>query len=514
MKSDTKVLLISPKLCYEVAKKVAAPAQENLGIGYLASFLESKNVGVDIVDLNSTGIKLEQLINNACNPDYSVIGISVHSPYDLKDTLDLSKKFKTAGAKAHITLGGHYATKNDLHILSNSDCVDSVVRDEGELTLYDLYFKLNESSSLHDISGLSFKANGEIVQNKKREAIKDLDALPFPKRYNLENLLRFKPKSAHILTSRGCPGGCTFCVASLNKGWRTRSAGNVIDEIRKLYSAGIRTFIFEDDNYLGRNAEGKERASKIADELINLNLGIKYQFSSRADGLDDELIKKFVDSGVFRMRVGIESFNQRQLNWYNKRVTSEQVVDVMQKIIRSGIEPHFSFITFEPYVSLSELEKTIQFMREFANYVHYRYVIAPLDPIEGSVAWKRLKEDNLLIREDNKYFFKFVNSNVDAVWSSIKSFRGYMADVENKYLEFAQRILLFNDNEDNAKLLKLKKLKKEIDFKMTVNWLDILQYSIDAVKENNYEPANIPNKIKQQHSELLGWFAQNEGGLI
>jgi len=507
---NSKILLISPKLNHEISIRVPAILQENLGIGYLASFLEPRGITADIVDLNQQNLGPEQLISIASNPEYLIIGVSVHSPYDLEEAINFATKFKKVGVKAHITLGGHYATRKDIEALSSSNVIDSIVRGEGEITLQELYSRLNESASLKDIDGISFKSNREIIKNKNRFPITDLDILPFPKRYNLDNLLGAKQRPVHMLTSRGCPGGCSFCVAPLNKSWRTRSADNVLEEIKELYSNGLRTFVFDDDNYLGHSIKGKERALKIAEGLINSDLRINYQVSLRVDDLDDILLKKFADSGVSRMRVGIESFNQRQLDSYNKRTNSEQVIEIMQKIIDSGIEPHFSFITFDPYVSLNELEKTVHSMRRFANNIHFRYVTAPLDPIEESVIWKHLKQENLLIKNGDKYSFKFIDSDSGVVWDYIRSFKEYMIDVENEYHKLDQKIALFEYNKDTDELLKLKKVKKEVDLRMTMGWLDILQYSIESVKgTRSYWLTSIPDEIKQKHDELAGLIAQN-----
>jgi len=494
------VLLISPKLDKKTSKNVAEELQENLGIGYLASFLKSRGIGVDIFDMNNG----ENSLDAALCRDYRIVGFSVHSPYDLQESTSIANMFKNKDPALHITLGGHYASRKDLEILSSVDSADSIVRGEGEVTLHELYSNVSSPNLLKNINGLSFKKNGEIIRNIDRKVIENLDDIPFPTRYNLSNLLKFKQKTAHILTSRGCPGGCSFCVAPLNKGWRMRSPSNVLKEIKELYSFGVQTFVFEDDNYIGKNELGRKRAIEIADSLSGLSPKIRYQISTRADDLDDELLNKFVDSGVYRMRIGMESFNQRQLDLYNKRITPEKVNDIMQKVINSGIDPHFSFITFDPYVSLDELDNTVSSMQRFADNIHFRYVTAPLIPVEGSAIWKRLERDNLL-NQDGTHPFKFSNPDSALVWESVQNFKKYMGSLDRESQTFSKQVFLLDENTADEELLKLQKLRKKTDFMMTDTWLNILQYSIEFARSGNcyHSDMPIPQYIKQKHDELL-----------
>jgi len=496
----SKVLLVSPKLNPEVAKRVAIQLQENIGLGYLASFLEKKGIVVDIMDLNLSNLTPKEIASR----DYSLAGISVHSSDDAREAVLIANQLKREQDNLHVTLGGHYASRQDLEILSSSRSIDSVVRGEGEATLYALYKTLEKNGSLRNVEGLSFQSADSIEKNRDRKPIEDLDTIPFPKRYNLANLLQFSQKSAHILTSRGCPGGCSFCVASLNKGWRVRSPENILAEIKLLHSLGFRNFVFEDDNYLGFGLKGKERAIQVARALKKEDLGIKYQISTRADSLDEGILREFSESGVSKIRVGIESFNQRQLDFYNKRVTPSFVETTMQQIIASGIEPHFSFIVFDPYVSVGELQNSVNQMRRFSGNIHFRYVTSSLNPIEGSVAFEQLLRAGLLEKKGESYSYKFLDPLSEIVWKHTGDFREYMAEAEQGSRAISNRTSVIPEEMDKESALKLRRSGRDIENELTSLWLDVLQYSIDsATLEREYKPRGLPSDIEQKRDSLL-----------
>ena len=67
-----------------------------------------------------------------------------------------------------------------------------------------------------------------------------------------------------MITSRGCPGKCTFCACSLGKRYRKRSAENIVAEIKHLVQRyQIREIDFLDDNFL----LDKERVYGVFDAI-------------------------------------------------------------------------------------------------------------------------------------------------------------------------------------------------------------------------------------------------------
>jgi anaerobic magnesium-protoporphyrin IX monomethyl ester cyclase len=101
------------------------------------------------------------------------------------------------------------------------------------------------NSRLGAIKGLGWRRDGKILINPDRPFIRDLDDLPIPL-HHLLPLSRYrspliKGSYSFVVTSRGCPAGCKFCIkhAIYQDSVRLRSAENILKEIMVLCDLGI-----------------------------------------------------------------------------------------------------------------------------------------------------------------------------------------------------------------------------------------------------------------------------------
>jgi anaerobic magnesium-protoporphyrin IX monomethyl ester cyclase len=503
---ENEVLLIMPELDPSESIKFPPRLYDNLGLGYLASYLETRGIGTKIIDLNSSRKTQEDLIKHASSKCYQVIGISSGSANELRDAKTLASKLKNAGIKSHITVGGHYATSQGSKILMVSDDIDSVVRGEGEETLCELFLALNEKGQFQDILGLSYRIGGEIVGNRKRPAITNLDSIPFPRRYNLDNLIKSRTngRGVYVLSSRGCPGGCSFCVAPINPGWRARSAENVVSELSELNRLGVKQVNFCDENFVGNSIEGRERAIEIARKIKERRLELKFHTSFRVDDYNSEMIEEMIEAGLTSVNMGIESFNQRQLDLYNKRVTLDQALKAIEGIVEKGVDTRFSFIMFDPYINLEEVRNNLQYSRKYFENVSFRNLRTLLEPIRGSVILERIKKDGLLVdKENGKYSFGFVNPELDDLWGLITQFRKSTKGLEDSERRLHNQIMLYEVDESQESLDYLCGMKKEIDLGMTLMWLDFMDYACDLVDRKKLKSFEIPPQVRKQKDKLI-----------
>lgn len=127
---------------------------------------------VDILDLNidkSYGIKeMEKKLVN-----YDLVGITCMSP-SFRIVLNICKLAKRNNIQ--IIVGGFHPTL-DPSIIDRYDCINMIVRGEGEITFKELL----DGKPKKEILGLSYRENGKVYHNPDRPFITNLDELPFPR---------------------------------------------------------------------------------------------------------------------------------------------------------------------------------------------------------------------------------------------------------------------------------------------------------------------------------------------
>jgi len=252
------------------------------------------------------------------------------------------------------------------------------------------------------VRGITFRKGDKIIDNKPMPFIKNIDEIPFPSR----DLLPFDKYQVNgvryttMLTSRGCPFGCSFCASSRLFGgyWRGRSPKNVLEEMRIIYEDyNTKNVEFLDDTF----TLNQKRAEEICDGIIREGWDITWGASSRVDTLTRRLVEKMKRAGCWVLYLGIESGCQRILNGVGKRITLEQVKKAVRIVKNAGIEVLGSFIIGFPDDTLKSIKQTIKFAKSL-NIDYAQFSI--LTPYPGTPVFNYAVENDLLLTKDwSKY---------------------------------------------------------------------------------------------------------------
>ena len=117
--------------------------------------------------------------------------------------------------------------------------IDYILIGEGEQSLPLLLDNLQQGITCPDIEGLACRHNNGVRVIPRTRFIEDLDQLPLPARdlLDLDAYTIGGQRYTMLLTSRGCPQGCTYCsvAALMGTRLRTRSIESVLDEIKICY---------------------------------------------------------------------------------------------------------------------------------------------------------------------------------------------------------------------------------------------------------------------------------------
>jgi radical SAM superfamily enzyme YgiQ (UPF0313 family) len=199
---------------------------------------------------------------------------------------------------------------------------------------------------LRFVKGLAWRNGNEIVINPDRPFIKNLDDLPLP-RHDLLPLDRYrapliKGPYSFVVTSRGCPANCQFCIKHVSYGRtvRVRSPENVLAELRLLRDLGLRDV----NMYADLFTVDRNQVVGICELVLQEKLNFRWMCNSRVDFVDEEMLRLMARAGCWMIAWGIESANEGILRRVRKGYRPERAVQTLGWAKAAGIKNWGYFI--------------------------------------------------------------------------------------------------------------------------------------------------------------------------
>ena len=360
------VVLIYPAIPFKLGERYPTHTlSPPLGILYIASYLRENGVDVEVVDQNGEGISNDKLVKRVAEKSPDLVGFSVLA-WQTQGAVELATRIREELPNTHIVFGGIHVTLNPMRMMEKYSQIDSIIVGEGEKATLELLRALQSNMDLNNISGIYYRNNGAIKIGAPKQAFTQLDDLPFPARdlvnmkwYGAIEGMRF-PGLTTVLSSRGCPYACTFCclVTFAERKWRSRSPENIVDEIEELLAAGYKTIFFVDDNF----TVNQKRILRICQLIKERRLDFDWLFEGRVDQIRYESVRNMVKCGCKLVYLGIESANQKCLDYYDKRITPQMSLQAVATTRRAGMDIIMgTFIVGAPGETMAEVQNTIDF---------------------------------------------------------------------------------------------------------------------------------------------------------
>jgi len=384
-----KVLLINPPYPFE-----ESPTPP-FGLMSLAAYLIEKGIEVQIADFIITRFSEDKAraIIDDFNPD--VIG-ATGVTMNIKKAFSILQFFKELKPEAVFVMGGPHVTFDADTVLRENSFLDYIVRGEGEVTCTELLRAIQNNTSPEGILGLSYRNGNEIIHNEQRPFIEDINTLPFPARH-LVSLTKYRALRfpINMVTSRGCPHQCIFCLGSKMVGRKVRyfDTMRIVDEFEMLSKMGFSQINIVDDLF----TSNKKRCIEFCDEIMRRGIQHKWTAFARVDTVSLELLQAMQKAGCTTLCFGIESGNQEILDTVKKRITIEKCIRAVDLCRKAGIIPMTSYILGLP----GETRKTVQMTMDFAKKLspHYGYHI--LAPFPGTEVREQKENYGITILTDD-----------------------------------------------------------------------------------------------------------------
>lgn len=258
--------------------------------------------------------------------------------------------------------------------------------------LVELLEQPDSTPQLRQLDGLG----GPGFYNPPQDKIADLDAVPFPAwdLFPLENYWRLG--HAHgpletgrylpLLTSRGCPYPCNFCVVpeTNNMRWRPRSAENVVDEMESYTRKfGVREFHIEDLN----PTISDRRMREICREIMRRNLDVIWKIAAgtKVESIRDEgTVDLMAQAGCRYISISPETGSERVLRLINKPFDLRHAVRLVKRMNEVGIYSQACFVLGYPGETPEDLQLTWNLVHELTRVGVDEVALFIITPVPGS----------------------------------------------------------------------------------------------------------------------------------
>ncbi|MCK5506518.1 MAG: B12-binding domain-containing radical SAM protein [Thermodesulfovibrionia bacterium] len=358
-----------------------------LGLGFLLSVLREAGHDVYFIDNFVYPVKFwaEGFLEKQ-HIDFVGIYSSTICYEGTKEIIEGCDRLRKSGKwNGKIMLGGPHTSVATSPL---PDCVDYVVRGEGEKAILDI------------VQGV---AKPGIIDGKR---VEDLDTLPLPA-YDIfchhtppyhTSVECFPDTPVFTMnTSRGCPFSCNFCSVQGVWGRRYRlfSAERIIDDIKRLISDfDIKGVYFREDNFTG----SLKRVTNFCEMLLSQDIKIKWLCESRVRPLPKPVMALMAKAGCRWLYLGCESGSQRVLDLINKQINVEDIRNVINWGKELGIKCYTSWMVGVPGETERDRQMTYSLIRELKPYSAGVHVFTGLP---GSKLYQQMLETSNYVYKDN-----------------------------------------------------------------------------------------------------------------
>lgn len=365
----TKIIFVNPPLSHkELYHTLAGGGSElpPLGLCNLAAVTRENGFETEILDAQALKMDYENTARVILekNPDY--VGVTA-TTIAIFNAGRLANLLKNRREDVRIIIGGAHLTAAPYETMERFPQFDVGVIGEGEVAILEL---LRNYEGLNHINGIVYRKNGQVKLTGNRKFIKDLDLLPMPAWDLLPDIIKYYQPAADsinrfpassLVTSRGCPGRCTFCDRSVfGNFFRFYSAEYILRMIKELISRyGIKELYIHDDTF----TVNRKRIMALCNLIREEDIDITWSCNGRADFVDLDMLKEMKKSGCWQISYGIESGSQETLNVLKKGITLEKIENAVRDTKKAGLRVKGLFMIGVPKETYKTMEETIKFLK-------------------------------------------------------------------------------------------------------------------------------------------------------
>jgi anaerobic magnesium-protoporphyrin IX monomethyl ester cyclase len=427
-----------------------------VGLAYISAVLKKSGHSVSCLNLNHGSGSVENMIRKALMAkDYELIltgGLSVH--YSVIKACMAA--FRQYAPNTPVILGGGIISSRP-ELIFKALKPDYAVIGEGEYTILELVSRLANGDDLNTVRGIMYWNQGQHVLTPAREAIADINVLPYPDYEGLgfeDYLEHMKPSNSYyydlfdypraypLISSRSCPFQCTFCFHPTGNIYRQRSIDNIMDELTyAIPRYNINLINIYDELFSINKTRVLEFCKRIKRLIENISWEIKWNCQMRVDTLDEEMVRVMKDSGCYLVSLGLESYSRSVLESMRKNITPEQIDKALEITRRFDITVQGNFIFGDTAETMSTAQETLSYWKKsiYGGGINLNFIQA----YPGTSLYNRCLKKGLIKDEIEfivKRIFKLINMTDGMTDKELQQLKTDIYEAKMKYLHYVEPI--------------------------------------------------------------------------
>lgn len=397
------VLLVSPP------SRIINHYRPPLALMYLSGYLKHCGIESQIIDItfksqvrnksfceNKDHYLAEvedEIIRRVGAADTDIVGITCYTP-ELLEVEKLAGRIKSIKKNVTIIAGGIHPTLYPRDFLNLTSSFDFVVIGEGEIIFANLVRAIRAGrDNYKDVKGIGYfdGKRRQAVVTDSQPLVDNLDEISFPDYEDLDMDFYTTPspyairgvftKSFYILSSRGCPSSCTFCVSKklrehyFNQQFvRLRTPKSLFSEIQNLRDKyKIDSFYFIDDLFTLK----KDSVYEFCDLMIKARSPLIWACSSKVNTVDYDMLRKMQKAGCVQIDFGVEKGSDEALKYLKKGITVERIKQAFNHCHKLGIRTFANMLVNTPGEKESDLQDSVNLVKEIKPEVVQFNIFAP-----------------------------------------------------------------------------------------------------------------------------------------
>jgi radical SAM superfamily enzyme YgiQ (UPF0313 family) len=337
------------------------PPAVPISLAYIGAFAKAKKFEVKIITIGEgTSFSLRELQKTIEDFKPRLVGFSTYQR-NILYVLGLAKTIKNMNSEIKTVIGGPQATFMPSSALEHEP-IDFICREEGEIAFLNIAQALRDEKEPFLVPGCSCKLeDGHFYDGPSIISYKSLDEYPSP--YLTDGIIDLSMvEEAIMLTSRGCPYQCIFCYTpnAFKRKVRFHSIERVVEEIEWLFRKGVRKFWFADPSF----SINMERVDQLLERILQKNLKGEIWLETRADLIDEEMLKKMKAAGVTQIAYGLESASEKVLANLKKKISLPHIQRAIRLTQKQGIDIELFTQYGLPNETFEDAMMTLKFLKD------------------------------------------------------------------------------------------------------------------------------------------------------